>query len=96
MPIFNSRKKAGSGEGQQVHIGHMDPFSAQNPLTAHLNRFDKMTVERGGKSTKPAGGFGTDPGATFHKGQSKKIKQSSKADRKVADKPGQYRPDSFA
>lgn len=67
MPLFNNRKKAGSGQGDVTHVGHKDPFMADNPLTAHLNKFDAMTVANGGKSTKPAGGFGTDHGAMFRR-----------------------------
>jgi hypothetical protein len=45
------------------------PFSSEHSLTAHLNKFDDMTVQRGGKSMKPAGGFGADYGALFRKGK---------------------------
>jgi hypothetical protein len=31
MPLFNRRNKAGSGEGEQVHIGHTDPFAGPVP-----------------------------------------------------------------
>ena len=67
MPIFNLRRKAGSGAGQQINVRPADPFGAEHPLTAHLNKLDAINVQQGNKSNKPAGGYGADPGATFRR-----------------------------
>ena len=59
MPLFNRRNKAGSGAGEQIHIGHNDPFMggwSGNPTYASKDPFAPK-ASKGGVSLERAAGM---------------------------------------
>jgi len=50
MPLFNIRKRAGSGAGDHVYIVHADQFAPpKSPLEQHFNDLQVARIKEGKK-----------------------------------------------
>lgn len=81
MPLFNRRNKAGSGAGEQVHIGHTDPFNPPSsprpaPVPLHKDPF---------VGPRPDGGVSLE-----------RMAHMAKVSDALRAQQGKYRPDPFA